>query len=1184
VRVKEVSLQGYKSFAAKQRFVFPTGITAIVGPNGSGKSNIADAIRWVLGEQRATTLRAKRLEELIFAGSQQRARLGLAEVSLTFDNADDWLAIEFPEVVVSRRIQRDGTSTYAVNGAPVRLRDLVDLLGPRLGQATYAVIGQGLVDSALSMRPDERRTLIDEAAGIVPLQRKRDRTLRQLAETDENLTRVRDILAEIGPRLRRMGHLADRAARFEAVSGTLQAHLGTWYGHHWRQASADVARHAAAIRDLEAQAEATRAAVRALEAAVHHAERQADEAGLALAAGHRERQTRAEAVAATRQAAAVAEARREAAAVRQREHAAAIAHLEAALAELGRRVHAHSAEIGELEARHQDEAGALEAERRALRQAELEQEARRQAREAARLAQRELVAAVATKQEQLDALAAAERARREQLAAGRRSHAELDQKEQAAAAEIRAAEAALETAEQRLVEVDDRLRELEQEARSIAADLAAAQDTVATAGAELAARRARAEALAALFAELEAGSMLARRRGAAAPRRTLGTVAELLEAEPAWAAAVAAAVGPWIRALVVGAQEAAEELLGLLQDEDGGAVTVVSLAAQAAVHRPWSAAAGEVGVAAVARTPRAPSLAAALCGDVAFVEDLAAARRALARPDGPTRSATRDGLLLARGEVLSAGIGRPAQELLALEAERRELPRIVAALEEELAAAQAEARRLAADRGALEERRQALLAERAAAGRTRQSAEEPLQAARATEVHVRREREWLAASVTRLGQEAAQLARDQQQLQAELERRAAAAAAAEVELAAGDGAAAADPAADRQALAGRAAAVQELAQRLAVAHAMLDAAQRELRAAELRLAAARAEADGLAAEIASLGAEAERLATAAAERAAAVAALDERIAPLEAAVGADRRAAREQAAALDQARRRLQALEGHGGEARVSAARAEDRLERLAEQLQAEAEWLPALAGLAERLAGGEAADGPAVAAASPPAGLDDEISALRRELRAIGAIDHEALAAYEETAAHHRQLAEQRTDLEAAAADLRQLLATLEAEMAARFEVTFGAVAAEFTAFFPALFGGGDAEMVLERAGDGPPGIEILARPPGKRRQPLSLLSGGERALTAVALIFALIKVSQTPFVVLDEVDAALDEANVQRFCAALRTLAGETQIVIVTHNRATIQIAGTVYGITMGDDGASQTISLRVEDALAS
>jgi chromosome segregation protein len=248
--------------------------------------------------------------------------------------------------------------------------------------------------------------------------------------------------------------------------------------------------------------------------------------------------------------------------------------------------------------------------------------------------------------------------------------------------------------------------------------------------------------------------------------------------------------------------------------------------------------------------------------------------------------------------------------------------------------------------------------------------------------------------------------------------------------------------------------------------------------------------------------------------------------------------------------------------------------------MRADGEWVPAFGELPAQLTFSEPMGLALPAVTEIPADLERRVGWLRRELRSIGGIDSEALAAYEESAEHLEHLRTERADLEAASADLREALATLEAEMAERFDRTFQDVAREFAHFFPALFGGGEAELVAV-GDDGEAGVDIVARPPGKRSQPLALLSGGERSLTSVALIFALLTVSRTPFVVLDEVDAALDEANVDRFRNALASLAAGSQVVIITHNRGTVQSAGTIYGVTMGDDGASQVISLRVDEA---
>jgi chromosome segregation protein len=237
MKLKHLQLQGFKTFATKTEFVFPTGITAIVGPNGSGKSNIADAVRWVLGEQSYSLLRGKRTEDMIFAGNDQRTRAGMAEALLTLDNSEGWLPVEFSEVVIGRRAYRSGENEYHLNGSRVRLKDVTELLGASgLARRTYAVIGQGLVDQALSLRPEERRELFEEAAGIAHYQSKRDEALKKLDESQRNLERVRDILAEIGPRLRALQRQSERSQQYERLVGELRDLQRTWYGYHWGHA------------------------------------------------------------------------------------------------------------------------------------------------------------------------------------------------------------------------------------------------------------------------------------------------------------------------------------------------------------------------------------------------------------------------------------------------------------------------------------------------------------------------------------------------------------------------------------------------------------------------------------------------------------------------------------------------------------------------------------------------------------------------------------------------------------------------------------------------------------------------------------------------------------------------------------------------------------------------------------
>ena len=248
MRLKHLELQGYKTFAAKTEFVFEDGITAIVGPNGSGKSNIADAVRWVLGERSYSALRAKRTEDMIFWGSERRSRQGLAQVSITLDNSDGGLPTEYSEVTISRRAYRSGENEYLLNGSRVRLKDITELLSKGgLGRRTYNVIGQGLVDAVLSLRPDERRAIFEDAAGISIHQTKRTEAINKLEQTRDNILRGNDLVNEIAPRLKRLEKQAQRAQQHEALSQQLEKLLGTWYDYRWRKAQT-------ALRQAEARA------------------------------------------------------------------------------------------------------------------------------------------------------------------------------------------------------------------------------------------------------------------------------------------------------------------------------------------------------------------------------------------------------------------------------------------------------------------------------------------------------------------------------------------------------------------------------------------------------------------------------------------------------------------------------------------------------------------------------------------------------------------------------------------------------------------------------------------------------------------------------------------------------------------------------------------------------------------
>jgi chromosome segregation protein len=1200
MRIKELSILGYKSFATRTRLVFPAGLTAIVGPNGSGKSNVSDAVRWVLGEGRASALRARSANELIFAGSQKRARGGLAEVSLTIDNSDGWLDIDYPEVIITRRAERDGQNAYQINGAKVRLRDVLDLLGGRLGQSSYTVIGQGLVDQFLSLRPDQRRTLIDDAAGIAPVQRRRDRAMRRLARTHDNMTRAQDILDEIGPRLRRMERLSKRAARHREVQSGLRQDLETWYGFQVHRAREALAGARKSAEDLLSQRIAAATAVTSAEQALGRAQAAALSTEQVAEQRRLARDARANALAAEREAAAVARTRLEELGRRLEELSGEAEIARGQHATLGAQRDALTVEVEGLagiHAQRQQERQTARAALAALAAREAEQAAAlEQAREdmlALRTRQAGRQARLATLEEDLarrnEELTAAEQRHQEMVAAAKASA----QKAEAAEAAWREADAAVRAAAAATAAADVALRES-------ATSLAAATQEGARAQARLASLHTRAEALAALMGQVGTDEAILDRLRGASELRLVGTVAELLDIPAAWEAAVAAALQEKARGVVVRDMAAVDRVLVVLAEKATPGLCIVPLAD--AAPGAWRPATGEVSAATQVASPHASGLAELLLGDLALVEDLAAARKAVARSGGPRRAATRDGRLVEAGGVHS--LAGEARNLLEIARERRSLPQAIAAAEEQLEVAAAEGDRLAEARRTLEGRAGDLAAERVEREGARDEATAARDAARSALARAERERTWAAESIERLETERTRLGEERTRLIGESESE----EVRETQLARALSTAqeAVDPdslAAARQEDARRTAAVAEASEDLAARSARLDAAQREWQAAVARASDLEKRAESAKAEILALAAQAERGREATPDATGpeggnALAAEVAAVAEAELLMHAAREESREASSALEDARRRVAHLDERLSEARLGVARAEDRLERLAEQLRADADILPVSEDAPDQILRGEVGELRLPEVDALPSDLERNIARQRGELRAIGAIDQEALAAFEETAERHRFLTEQLGDLRAADRDLRELIATLEREMAERFDQTFTKVASAFERFFPQLFGGGEAELTFvksssnassssedeEASAEESPseaGIDILARPPGKRRQPLSLLSGGERAITAVALLFALLEVSGTPFVVLDEVDAALDEANVDRFRSCLESLVENVQVVIITHNRATVQSADTVYGVTMAEDGASRTVSLRVEAA---
>jgi chromosome segregation protein len=1239
-RLLGLRVQGFKSFAERTLVEFGPGISAVVGPNGSGKSNLADSLRWALGEQ-GRSLRIRRSEDVIWAGSERRGAQGMADVTIVLDNADALLPVEYSVVELGRRLYRSGENDYLLNRQRVRLRDLVDLLdSANLAENAFLFIGQGMVDQALSLRPEERRPLFEEVAGVRRHERRRRKAEAQLAEAEDNLARVDDILAELRPQARRLGRLAEQQATRITAGEELAAALITAAQARWHEA-------AARVRTTEARLDELRAETAAALSALEQAESVVGELAGSMAA-------RADL---------------------EHEYRARHEIARAAVTELGLRQARAEAEVAAI-ARDRIRLG----NELAGREAELAQQRRALA---APVPDRDLALeasvveadqALAEALGELGALRAATRARGEELAALRRAEAARAAETETARRQVADAERRAGDLGRRLAEIEERRSRLEAQlaldrdglAAAQTADASAAEERVAaqtaleaaegarravadqaaSAGSALATARGRLETLERRLAEDQ-------ERGIARAAKRLGgrRVDDSIAVDPDFRATVEAALGDLLRAYVV-EQRSATRLGG----ERGQLVvrerleTVPRNAAGSPAgatptdQRRLEEMLGEVGGGRLTGAIRADpeGVVRALLARAVWAPDLEAVLRL--QPVLPVGwiAVARDGGTVV--DPISVRLGR-GDAVLERRAEAERLAREVDQLEVAARSAEAAAAVTAADVTAARARLDAARAAESSAAAARRRAEEAERRAGRELEAAAREAAWLDAQRATLS---AEVERSRSTLDALVAPPEASLRLAQPE------AASTEP--DRDALATWEQRVTDLRarrERLALDAAAADGARREAEArrarAEATIAMMEARREELERELAALsdrerdgtgdqGALASEMAAAQANERAAREALDTLL--------ADDRHERARLADAERAamatRDRLRLADERARTSDVAAMEARLALDQLREQVLVELAGLGEVglrhlalaagmdpADLAGRSGAFDALDGPERAAAhadrqEADASTDDEapgddsetsiesaaleaaldalaptwaesrppvevptpgrLTVLRRRYHELGAANPFAVDEYRTVRERLETLDTQHADLRDAITRTRALIADLDTLITTQFRTTFAALEVAFDARFRQLFGGGFAKLALTDPSDlASTGIEITARPPGKKPQSLSMLSGGERALTAVALLFAMLEVRPAPFCVLDEVDAALDEANVGRFTDALRSLAEQTQFIVITHNRGTIEVADALYGVTVGDDSVSRVISLRLDEAQA-
>ncbi len=1192
LRLKSLELHGYKTFAAKTNFEFAEGITAIVGPNGSGKSNIADSLRWVLGEQSYSLLRAKKTEDMIFAGSEERPRAGMASALITFDNSDGGLPIEFSEVSIGRSAYREGATEYLLNDSRVRLKDIDELLARcGLSERTYTIIGQGLVDSALSLKPEERRRLFEEAAGIGLFRSRREESLRRLEATKHNLERVLDILAELQPRVESLRRQAKRAGEFETVRSELKDVLLQWHGYHWRIAqedagaartAADTAEHSlAALRQTQEQSDGrfidVRNALGALRAQLNSWHREASEL-------HRNRESLSRELAVNEERLRALERSQEEAAAALTASEAEQAALEERSAETGRELERSLAERGEV-ARQLQSAESARATRAAERAA-LE-ERRETLRSALRDLESELVRCEARSSQSVE--------RRTDLAAREAASAEVFGKARAAA-EAHAVVAAdcAKAWEQEKARLENALAEQVRAAEAVSEGQAAvehAREALSRKREEEIRLQTRSELLAQAEKELlgYGGGLrhLIGRSQQGSLGGVLGALAAQLEVKAEHEAAIAAALGEFQDSVLLQESDSLEAALEELSGTAAGRTGLLALPGLTPPE-PISLPADSDVIGRASELVRAPAALRpaldSLLGSTVVVRTRSAARRLAAQLPAHAKAVTLSGEVFHPAGPVLAGRGEGSTSLSRAR-EIREIGQALPAAQN--ASAEAERRLAEAGEG------HARAVEKAEAGagvvaglqQTEQERRQAMEEARRAQAAKEEETRWQVARRAELESERQAIALEEERLAKETEALSEKLKQARENLRLSLAETAQDPAADtgediphwKTQLALAEQAVHTLEARRTDAEAALTRARAAVEERRHRAQSLEEEQASIETSLHALREDEARLSASIHETQGLIEPAEKQLAQAES----------EQElleAGEAENRLRLHSAERQYTQAQVDLARRQEELEGLRRRIEddfglVEFEYASDVTGpnpfplehLVERL--------PHVESLTPE--VEDLVNRRRAQLRRMGAINPEATKEYNEVKERFDFLHAQIADLQKAEAQLREVIAELDTMMREAFQRTFHAVAEEFPKIFMRLFGGGSAKLALADGDvEGEEGIEITARLPGRRSQGLALLSGGERSLTATALIFSLLKVSPTPFCVLDEVDAMLDESNVGRFRDLLLELSRETQFVVVTHNRNTVQAAQVIYGVSMGSDSASQVISLRLDE----
>ena len=1174
---KELEIQGFKSFPDKVKITFDAGVTGVVGPNGSGKSNLSDAVRWVLGETSSRQLRAAgKMEDVIFGGTRRRSAMGFASVRLTLDNAGHTLDVDADEVTIGRKYYRSGDSEYTINGQVCRLRDVYELLlDTGIGRDGYSVIGQGRIAEIVAAKSSERREIFEEACGIAKYRYRKTEAERRLAAAGENLERLRDILGELESRVGPLEKESAKAQKFLELSEqrkTLEVTLWTDSVHRARDtvrqqvrdyetAQADYERFDGEAKAAEQEAEEIRMqaqqltiAVERLNGDIRSITEQISGSDSRIAVLENDILRNEESIASLRSEIEAGEQDGAEADAALQRHRAVAAKMEAEGEKLAAEIDALNAELTKLA----DASNASGARKDTLRAEITDLTAKRTE---AQVAQAAAEAAEETARQRLPALEQAVQEGTDQWETARQDLTDT----------IRYREMLTEN-EKQLANVRSGL-ELKLKNRKAALDEA---DTAEQRlGRELDAARQRLSVLRELEKNMDgyqnSVKAVMRAAGARRLRGIIGPVSAILKVEPGCEVAVETALGAALQNIVVENEAAAKAAIALLRSDNAGRATFLPLdTVQPGVFRGRLSGTARLASSLVQADARYDNIVSNLLGRIIVVEDINEASR-VARDNGfRSRVVTMDGQVINAGGSFTGGSVQRSAGLFTRKQEMEELRIRAAKLQKDCLAAQEKTDQCKEQVDALQAELTATASEQitAANDRVRAEAEQKRLEAAAAQLETarnarRQEIDTLQAALADSRAKAEDAAKLQAELTAKIDRR----TAEMSRIAEGD-----DSFLTRQ----NALAQDLSAKRLEQVTRQKDAelAYSQIAALEQRARDAAARRTSLEESVAALAARSDACRAEIADIRQTRADSQTTIAQKEAEIreATQKRLARQQAETETLARARTAA------DSREEMSR---EMARLAERkAAAESEYDQTVAKLwDEYQLSVSQAEALCVEFDSLPA-LRAQVADLRGKIRALGSVNVSAIEEYKEVKARYDALVTQVTDVEESRNELSRMISKLSAQMREIFTDSFRAINENFGRVFAELFGGGEASLMLEDESDVlSSGIGIRVAPPGKVIKNLEALSGGEQALVAISIYFAILAVNPAPFCILDEIEAALDDANVVRFAQYLRRVSDKTQFIVITHRRGTMEAANVLYGVTMQEDGVSKLLKLDLE-----